>query len=1092
MSSSAAPPPRDGDEEEGIMGELLLCYASHALLDNMQCSLTMFIIIPTVSTLSLVAIRMRPLNHKESSTTSSKTKGVWRVLTKYDSITQTTPDGKPLAERIAGRSYFSFDKTFNEKSTTRMVYDEVAKGIVGSVTNGLNGTIFAYGQTSSGKTYTMQGSGSTGSSIESSSSITTNLNQNGGIVHMAASDIFSHIESNTDRVFLVRVSFIEIYNEEVRDLLVSGGDENTLVVREDRRRGVFVNSNETIVTGLDSLLSVLFAGEKNRSVASTGMNERSSRSHTIFRITVESRLKNNAKMEKRPGDNGAAGSDDEMEVEDENDTSGGNGAVRVSTLNLVDLAGSESVRHTGATGERQKEGGNINKSLLTLSRVIGSLGQPNATHVNFRDSKLTLILKPSLSGNARMAVICCATPSELYLEETRSTLQFASRAKLVKTRAQVNEVIDDRSLIKKLQRELKEARDGNGHVEQMKALEEKAVNEAEAKRKAEQDLKRMKDLILKGGMMPMNISCNSAGTSSLLNSLFVYNDDSQTITTGSSSFPLSSDPKRGEKRRFSDGVIKCPSPTHYVTNKPDRAIFNSPKSSKSTSDTIPKFQAKTEIKPKKPKSTTQISITALTEENDIDLLRKALAAKSSQAHDLRSRLSHALDQTTSHEQRLQNERREKEMLRMAKLDLEYQVTSLASDKEFVMTERDIDNAEKNDEIGSYLSKIENMLQEGKGQKQNISQLNALVESLQNQVETMKKEHAAEIATLTQQRTDEMTEVQSQMMELRNQTETLQTEHASATESLKAEHTSEVKLLQEEHENIIVEIKSEVDALRGQIERLKSNHVTEVEALTKQHCIELEEAQSKLGVAVNTQIEELKSAHASDLEALAEKHSQMITEAQSENEKLSSELLAKEEAHQSQIALLENANSTINTLQLSLQESKTLLKQTQSQKAFVETQLASISEEKEDLETKCAKQSKTIEELRLLRDELIQDKESGNSNVETLKSHIAELTSQNALLEKELDEKKVSLQNVTCKLEGALEANATLEELVDELKRSAVEDKDKFRQSESRLTSLEADIESLGKEKAGLLEENASLHAAKKNSEELLERLVRVV
>jgi centromeric protein E len=134
------------------------------------------------------------------------------------------------------------------------------------------------------------------------------------------------------------------------------------------------------------------------------------------------------------------------------------GAVLVASLNLVDLAGSESVRHTGATGQRAKEGGNINKSLLSLSRVIHALSQPG-THVSFRDSKLTRLLQPSLSGNAKMAVVCCVTPSEKYIEETRSTLQFASRAKLVKTHATVNEVVDDATKLKRLKTELEQLKD---------------------------------------------------------------------------------------------------------------------------------------------------------------------------------------------------------------------------------------------------------------------------------------------------------------------------------------------------------------------------------------------------------------------------------------------------------------------------------------------------------------------------------------------------------------------------------------------------------------------------------------------------------
>jgi len=423
-----------------------------------------------------VAIRMRPLNNVEENN-----RRIWKVLPKYSSIAQTSREGKPLPERISGRTFFTFDKTFGENINNKQVYDGVAKGIVNSVVDGLNGTIFAYGQTSSGKTYTMQGAGN----------LEQGIGGEGGVVHMSAIDIFTQIQRKQDRNFLVRVSFLEIYNEEVRDLL---GDTNqTLQIREDPRRGVFVHSHEEIVTNFDDLLKVLVYGDKSRTFASTGMNERSSRSHTILRITIESREKE-CGDDKEDEDNG-----DDIDIENRNPSS--DGAVRVSTLNLVDLAGSESVRHTGATGDRQKEGGLINQSLLTLSRVIVALGVPNQMHINFRDSKLTRILQPSLSGNARMAVICCATPSELYLEETRSTLQFASRAKLVKTNAKVNEVLDERSLIRRLQKELAEARRnqnglGQGQVRDLQAQVATAGTQAlEAKEK----LDRLKASILNSG-----------------------------------------------------------------------------------------------------------------------------------------------------------------------------------------------------------------------------------------------------------------------------------------------------------------------------------------------------------------------------------------------------------------------------------------------------------------------------------------------------------------------------------------------------------------------------------------------------------------
>jgi len=371
-----------------------------------------------------VAIRIRPLNTKES--TNGR---VWKVLNKYNSITETDAAGGPLIQRTSGRSFFKFDRVFGEEVLTSQIYNGVVRNIVKSAMEGINGTIFAYGQTSSGKTFTMQGGG-------------PHVLDCPGVIHMAAKDIFERISACNDRSYLVKASFVEIYNEKCFDLLVSGKSV-ALAVREDTQKGVHVNCNESIIPNYESLLSTLFVGEKNRSVAATEMNDRSSRSHTIFRIMVESR-------------ENAIGGDDRGEVDsfcDADSYGASDGAVRISTLNLVDLAGSESVRHTGATGERQKEGGKINQSLLTLSRVIAGLGS-NLQHINFRDSKLTRILQPSLSGNARMAIICCATPSQLYLEETRSTLQFASRAKLVKTRATVNEVLDDRAVIKKLQKEM--------------------------------------------------------------------------------------------------------------------------------------------------------------------------------------------------------------------------------------------------------------------------------------------------------------------------------------------------------------------------------------------------------------------------------------------------------------------------------------------------------------------------------------------------------------------------------------------------------------------------------------------------------------
>ncbi len=269
------------------------------------------------------------------------------MLQKYNSITQTTPNGKPLPNRAVGKTFFTFDNTFGEDCTTTQIYNDVAKSIISSAVSGINGTIFAYGQTFSGKTFTMLGGGQRQPNVH-------------GIIQMAGKDIFSQIAANPYRVFLLRVSFIEIHNEEVRDLLFCGaaqGPGAVLAIQDDPRHGVFVSANETFVVDIETLLSVMYAGENNRAVRSTAMNDRSSMSHTIFRITLESRKRKTASYKDKVNDCEYDFKYNRTNLQDDDD----DGAVLISRLDFVDLAGSENAHHTGANLEGQKEGGKINQ-----------------------------------------------------------------------------------------------------------------------------------------------------------------------------------------------------------------------------------------------------------------------------------------------------------------------------------------------------------------------------------------------------------------------------------------------------------------------------------------------------------------------------------------------------------------------------------------------------------------------------------------------------------------------------------------------------------------------------------------------------------
>ncbi|KAK5787155.1 kinesin-like protein KIN-7O isoform X1 [Gossypium arboreum] len=350
-----------------------------------------------------VTVRSRPLSSEDAKTSP------WRVSANSIFIPNHS-------------TKFEFDRIFGEDCKTGEVYEARTKEIVAAAVRGFNGTVFAYGQTNSGKTHTMRGSAA-----------------EPGVIPRAVHDLFDIIQQDVDREFLLRMSYMEIYNEEINDLLAP--EHRKLQIHESIERGIYVAGlREEIVASPQQVLDLMEFGESHRHIGETNMNLHSSRSHTIFRMIIESR------------DRTEDGGGDSVSSCD---------AVRVSVLNLVDLAGSERAAKTGAEGVRLKEGSHINKSLMTLGTVIKKLSEgaeSQGGHVPYRDSKLTRILQPALGGNANTAIICNITLAQIHADETKSSLQFASRALRVTNCARVNEILTDAALLKRQKKEIEELR----------------------------------------------------------------------------------------------------------------------------------------------------------------------------------------------------------------------------------------------------------------------------------------------------------------------------------------------------------------------------------------------------------------------------------------------------------------------------------------------------------------------------------------------------------------------------------------------------------------------------------------------------------
>ncbi|OCU02754.1 hypothetical protein XELAEV_18008522mg [Xenopus laevis] len=337
-----------------------------------------------------VVLRVRPLLSRE-------------ILHNHQVCVRLIPNTQQI---IVGKDrLFTYDSVFGKSSSQEDVYRSCIKPLLVSLMEGYNATVFAYGQTGSGKTYTIGGG-----------NVASVADEEKGIIPRAIQELFQCIAERHNIDFSVRVSYIEVYKEELLDLLELETNMKDLHIREDEKGNtVIVGAKECQVETADEVMSLLAAGSAARHTGSTQMNERSSRSHAIFTITI-------CQQSSQPGD-------------DANSTQ-----TITSKFHFVDLAGSERVTKTGNTGERFKESIQINSGLLALGNVISALGDPKrkSAHIPYRDAKITRILKDSLGGNAKTVMITCISPSSSDLDESLNSLKYANRARNIKNKPVVN------------------------------------------------------------------------------------------------------------------------------------------------------------------------------------------------------------------------------------------------------------------------------------------------------------------------------------------------------------------------------------------------------------------------------------------------------------------------------------------------------------------------------------------------------------------------------------------------------------------------------------------------------------------------------
>lgn len=344
-----------------------------------------------------VVIRVRPLIHKETSKNEDSTiRTQGNVIVIIDPVDeQFRKEGRNKLDvyHRSREQQYAFDRVYSKEPTTE-IFDDHAVPLIDELLNGYNACMFAYGATGSGKTYTMLGN-----------------ERNDGISKLCLREVFKQIGPlQVESTFTVKVSFIEIYNEYIRDLLIEDKkSSHYLELRDDNDKGIVIAGvTEVEVSNVDDIMRLLFVGNSRRTTEATKANHESSRSHAVLQVTVASQPKTkNIRQE-----------------------------VKIGKLSLIDLAGSERGSVTENRGLRLREGAKINRSLLALANCINALGdkKKKGTFVPYRDSKLTRLLKDSLGGNSKTLMIVNVSPAQSQFDETLNTLKYANRAKNIKTK----------------------------------------------------------------------------------------------------------------------------------------------------------------------------------------------------------------------------------------------------------------------------------------------------------------------------------------------------------------------------------------------------------------------------------------------------------------------------------------------------------------------------------------------------------------------------------------------------------------------------------------------------------------------------------